>query len=775
MQVRVSEEIGVVLDEAANLSIRSGKCYVGVEHLFQVIVANGARLPASLSAAERTALQRCAELMQADVWQGMAPAVAGETYYTPRAATATNEASHLAEKLHASTTNSGHLLLAILSDAHAAPSRAMASSGIGRGVILESLRRGLVPTVNPLPPSAQPAVAQMENPVAGEAPNPVEKPDGLDSLTRDLSVLAERGELEPAIGRDKEIREIIEILARKGKHNVIIVGEAGVGKTKVAEGLAVETAKEGFRSLFGRKKVLELEIASLMSGTQYRGAFEEKVQALLSELKNSPETILFIDEIHLIMGAGSTDGDGMDLANLLKPALGRGELHCIGATTLQEYRQFIAKDPAIERRFQMVRIEPLTAEASLTVLRSLAPSLEKHHGVSIHRASLEAAISLTERYLPNRHLPDKAIDMLDQACARHRIQAALQKPSDEKKTDLPHVTPHAIRKVVSQAAAVPLEDITSQERASLLNLEQSLKQRIMGQDEAIAKVAAAVRKSRAGLADPDRPDAVMLFLGPTGVGKTQLAKELAREVFGSTDHLIPFDMSEYTESHSVSRLIGAPPGYVGSEKEGILTSAVQDAPFSILLFDEIEKADPNIFDIFLPILEEGRLKDSNGRRVDFRNTLIIFTSNIGAEQLYQVEGEDQAQALMDALREHFRPEFVNRIDEIVPFYPLLYEDVRSVLRLLIDRVRLRLRDKNIGIRMYNGAYEYLAEKGYSPELGARELRRCIEREITNPISEKLLANAFGPGDMIDVLMEGEALTFRKGAPPSSAKKKEATS
>jgi ATP-dependent Clp protease ATP-binding subunit ClpC len=421
-----------------------------------------------------------------------------------------------------------------------------------------------------------------------------------------------------------------------------------------------------------------------------------------------------------------------------------------------------------------VRIEPLTAEASLTVLRSLAPSLEKHHGVSIHRASMEAAISLTERYLPNRHLPDKAIDMLDQACARHRIQAALQRPSGGEKTALPQVTPHAIRKVVSQAAAVPLEDITSQERASLLRLEQSLKQRIMGQDEAIAKVAAAVRKSRAGLADPDRPDAVMLFLGPTGVGKTQLAKELAREVFGSADHLIPFDMSEYTESHSVSRLIGAPPGYVGSEKEGILTSAVQDAPFSILLFDEIEKADPNIFDIFLPILEEGRLKDSNGRRVDFRNTLIIFTSNIGAEQLYRVEGEDQAQALMDALREHFRPEFVNRIDEIVPFYPLLYEDVRSVLRLLIDRVRLRLRDKNIGIRMYNGAYEYLAEKGYSPELGARELRRCIEREIANPISEKLLANAFGPGDMIDVLMEGEVLIFRKGAPRSSEKKKEAT-
>jgi ATP-dependent Clp protease ATP-binding subunit ClpA len=747
------------LDEAANLSIRGGKCYVGVEDLFQALVANEGSLPESLSTAQRSALQKTAQFVQADAWRGIAPAVAGEVYYTPRAATLTSEASRLAEKLHSGATTGGHLLLAILSDAHASPSRMMDAAELDRGRIVESLRTGLLQAAkaaNLAPLPAQLAATEGKKTAIRDDSHPVENFQGVDSLTRDLTALARNGRLAPAVGRDAEIYEIIEILARKGKHNVILVGEAGVGKTKVAEGLAVETAKEGFRQVFGNKQVLELEVASLMTGTQYRGAFEEKVQALLNDLKSSPDTILFIDEIHLIMGAGSTDGDGMDLANLLKPALGRGDLHCIGATTLQEYRQFIAKDPAIERRFQMVRIEPLTAEASLTVLKSLAPSLEKHHGVSIHSASLEAAISLTERYLP------------------HRIQAALRESPAAEGESQSTITPHAIRKVVSQAAAVPLEDISTQERALLVNLEQRLKQRIVGQDEAIAKVAAAVKKSRAGLADPDRPDAVMLFLGPTGVGKTQLAKELASEVFGSNDHLISFDMSEYTESHSVSRLIGAPPGYVGSEKEGILTSAVQDAPFSILLFDEIEKAHPQIFDIFLPILEEGRLKDSNGRSVDFRNALIIFTSNIGSEQLYRAGDGDQTQELMDALREHFRPELVNRIDEIVPFYPLLREDVHSVLRVLIDRLRQRLHDKKIGIHMYNAAYEYLADKGYSDELGARELRRCIEREIAVPISEQLLANAFGPGDMIEVSMEGETLTFRKGKPHTKSKKKEAT-
>jgi ATP-dependent Clp protease ATP-binding subunit ClpC len=559
--------------------------------------------------------------------------------------------------------------------------------------------------------------------------------------------------------------EVLEVLARKGKSSAILVGEAGVGKTKIVEGLALRAAVERDGGLLAGKRVLELNLSSLMAGTQYRGAFEQRVGALIKELENDENVILFIDEIHLIMGAGSTDGGGMDLANLLKPTLSRGRIKCIGATTLQEYRKFIGKDPAIERRFQMVRVEPLTPEATLRVLEKLRPSLEKHHGVKITSESLKTAIDMTVRYLPNRHLPDKAIDALDQACARYRIHRAASTASMRGR-ERQEVNCHDIRRVVSQLAGVPLEEVTVQERRALIDLDRRLAARIVGQDEAVAKAAAAVKKARAGLADPDRPDASMLFLGPTGVGKTQLAKELARNVLGSRNHLITFDMSEFIEAHSVSRLIGAPPGYVGSEKEGLLTEAVANNPFSIVLFDEIEKAHPQIFDIFLPILDEGRLKDSQGKMVSFRNTMIIFTSNIGANVLSDPTFDHNLETVLDELRKHFRPEFINRIDEVVPFYPLLAEDVRTILRQMIDRLRLRLKDKNIGIRMYQRAYEYLGEKGYDPQYGARELQRAVERHIAGPLSEMLLEGKFAAGDMVDVLVEGDTLLFRKGDPSS---------
>jgi len=439
---------------------------------------------------------------------------------------------------------------------------------------------------------------------------------------------------------------------------------------------------------------------------------------------------------------------------------------------LEEYRKFVEKDPAIERRFQMVRLEELSEEASLRVLERMRPSLEKHHQVRISSRALLSAVQLSQRYMPNRRLPDKAIDALDHACARYRMKMAALRDGIDFGQTLPlsedrRVTPHDIRKVISQMTSIPIEEMTADDRLQLTDLDKRLQQRLIGQDEAVRAVVSAVKKSRAGLGDPNRPQAVMLFLGPSGVGKTQLAKLLASELFGSQNHLIAFDMSEYVEEHSVSRLLGAPPGYAGCEAEGRLSSAIRNTPFSILLFDEIEKAHPRIFDIFLPIFDEGRLKDARGRDLIFRNCLIILTSNIGAGALSRHEDGDPRAELTEALREHFRPEFINRIDNIIPFYPLLAEDIRSVLRLEIHALRSRLKEKGIGVRMYQLAYEYLGEQGYSREFGARHLRRTVDKFVTTPISHLLLEGTFAKGDMIDVLIEDGQIVFRKGRPHES--------
>lgn len=768
VQVRVSPEVGILLDEAVAVSVQRGSKYVGVEHLFEAVVSQPRDFSQVLTDADWSCLHQAVERAYRDAWRGKLPPIGGDIFYTPRCAAITHEAAHLAARLRSGSTTAAHVLLAILADAHSAPSRALDRAGRTRNHLIAVLRETLkgpgMQRATPKPQNGSRTEKAQPQPARGIEK---EKAVSLSDFTRDLTQLAREGLIEPAIGRDSELLLIAEILARKGKHNVMLVGEPGTGKTKIIEGLACKLAEGAFDGVIQQTRILELNISAMMSGTQYRGSFEEKVFAMLEELHHSDDTILFIDEVHLIMGAGATGDDSMDLGNLLKPALGRGELRCIGATTLKEYRKFIAKDPALERRFQMARVEPLSPGGTLEVLRALKPSLEEHHGVHIKRAALEASVRLTERYLPNRFLPDKAIDVLDQACARHRIGALMERKSSAKggarATELT-VTTHNVRQVVSQVAAVPIEEITHEERQRLADLDARLSEKIVGQERAIAKVVSAVKKSRAGLADPNRPDAVMLFLGPTGVGKTQLAKELSRNLFGSSKHLITFDMSAYTEAHSVSRLIGAPPGYAGYGEEGLLTAAVQNSPFSILLFDEIEKAHPKIFDLFLPMLDEGRLKDSDGREVSFRNCIIIFTSNVGADKVCRpADGEDGPQ-LVDELRKHFRPEFINRIDEIVPFYPLLFEDVRGILKNMVDALRLRLQEKYLGIRMYQRAYEFLAEVGYSETFGARELQRAVERHVANPLSEMILEGRFKPGDMIDVLMEDGVLTYRKGKP-----------
>ncbi len=777
IQVSVSREVNGILDEAAALSAKRRQHYVGVEHLFEAIGQKTSHLPEKFLAIHRDSFERTLSDILQHPWPGTLPAPNSETFFTPRAAQATAIAGKLAESYGGTTATSGHLLLAILADAHSLPSRVMDALQLPRGDMLEDLRAELGKKesreVQPQDAGAvQPAAVRpsLERTACAEAT----EPELLSSLTRDLTAEAREGRLDAVIGRECEVFDLLQVLSRRSKNNAILVGEPGVGKTKLAEGLAIQAAAGRLDDVLFGYRVLELDVGALLSGTQYRGAFEERLQKVLREITALRDVILFIDEIHLIMGAGATDGDSVDMANLLKPALARGDLRCVGATTYEEYRRFIAKDPALERRFQMLRVEPLSEEATYAVLRSLRPALERHHEVKISRRAMRAAVRLSQRYMPDRQLPDKAIDALDQACARFRLKVvALRQRAKSRGLPPPEitgkVTPHEIRKVISRLTAVPIEEITAEERRHLANLEHDLKQRVIGQDTAIRKVAAVVKKSRAGLSDPNRPGAVMLFVGPTGVGKTELAKALAGSIFGSSSHLLTFDMSEYVEEHAVSRLLGAPPGYVGSEQEGRLTSAVRNAPFSLVLFDEIEKAHPRVFDILLPVFDEGRLRSGARGEVSFKHCIVAMTSNVGAEVLESPEIGADSPALLDALRQHFRPEFINRIDEIVPFYPLLFEDLRAILHLSMRRLKTRLLEHQLRLHVYQGAYEYLAREGHSAEFGARELQRTLDRLVVNRISDMILQDYFQPGDIVDVLTENEQLIIRKGRRAGHAK------
>ncbi len=779
MELQVSNKMNALLERALQVSTSQGRFYVGVEHVFCVILDQANELPPAFWGTYGNALMKVLREVGRTVWKGEPQSPTNEVFHTPRCINSIQHATKLAARYGQGEATNAHLLLAILVDARSAPSRVMDAMRMDRGECIKALVQELGMAGQQKVPAqvgrqaAAVAGAQGAQHAASQSAASEQEPDAaakvkLDNLTRDLTKMAREGKLQPAIGRDAEIFEIIQVLSRKSKNNVMIVGEAGVGKTQIVEGIALNIAKGDANSLIPNYRILELNIAAMMSGTQYRGVFEEKLLSLIDQLKNEQDTVLFIDEAHMIMGAGATEGDGIDMANLLKPALARGEIRCIGATTLREYRKFVEKDPALERRFQMVRVEELSEEATFEVMKRVVPSLEKHHMVRISEQAVDTAVRLTQRHMPNRALPDKVIDVLDQACARYRLKLAAQQnnPQSLQNTMVASVdigvTPHEIRKVISRLTAVPIEEMTAEERMNLGAIEKKIKEKLIGQDEAVAKSVAAVKKSRAGLADPNRPDAVLLFLGPSGVGKTQLAKLLANHLFGSSNHLLTFDMSEYIEEHSVSRLLGAPPGYVGADEEGRLTGAVRTTPFSIVLFDEIEKAHQRIFDIFLPIFDEGRLKDSRGRDVSFKNCIIIMTSNIGADILASSDVDNPRAALVEELRRHFRPEFINRIDDIIPFYPLLNEDVRSILRLEINAVRGRLQEKQLKLRMYQRAYEYLMTRGYSNEFGARELRRIVDQEITTPMSDLILRGKFNAGDVINIMVENDKLVFVKG-------------
>ncbi|MET9522522.1 ATP-dependent Clp protease ATP-binding subunit [Streptomyces coeruleorubidus] len=658
-----------------------------------------------------------------------------------------------------------------------------------------------------------------------ERPRPTNTPT-LDKYGRDLTELARQGRIDPVIGRDEEIEQTVEVLSRRGKNNPVLIGDAGVGKTAIVEGLAQRISEGDVPDVLTGRRVVALDLTGVVAGTRYRGDFEERMNNIVGEIRaHSEQLIIFIDELHTVVGAGAGGGDGssMDAGNILKPALARGELHIVGATTLEEYRR-IEKDAALARRFQPIMVPEPTAADAIEILRGLQDRYEAHHQVRYTDEALVAAVELSDRYLTDRRLPDKAIDLIDQAGARVRLRArtkgtdvrgmereleqlirdkdqAVADEQYEQATQLRDrimdlklritqaggdheidegqdlvVEAEAIAEVVSRQTGIPVSSLTQEEKDRLLRLEEHLHERVVGQDEAVRVVSDAVLRSRAGLASPDRPIGSFLFLGPTGVGKTELARALAEALFGSEDRMVRLDMSEYQERHTVSRLVGAPPGYVGHEEAGQLTEVVRRHPYSLLLLDEVEKAHPDVFNILLQVLDDGRLTDSQGRTVDFTNTVIVMTSNLGSEAITRrgasvgfasggadADEEARREQILRPLREHFRPEFLNRIDEIVVFRQLSTEQLRRITDLLLDRTRSLVQSKGISVTFTDRAVEWLADHGYQPEYGARPLRRTIQREVDNELSRLLLDGRVAEGGRVTVDVEDGHLSFQTQA------------
>ncbi|MER5833012.1 ATP-dependent Clp protease ATP-binding subunit [Streptomyces sp. NPDC002130] len=676
----------------------------------------------------------------------------------------------------------------------------------------------------PSEPPEAPEVPQSERPRPTNTPT-------LDKYGRDLTELARQGRIDPVIGRDQEIEQTVEVLSRRGKNNPVLIGDAGVGKTAIVEGLAQRISEADVPDVLIGRRVVALDLTGVVAGTRYRGDFEERMNNIVGEIRaHSDQLIIFIDELHTVVGAGSGGGDGssMDAGNILKPALARGELHIVGATTLEEYRR-IEKDAALARRFQPIMVPEPTAADAVEILRGLQDRYEAHHQVRYTDEALVAAVELSDRYLTDRRLPDKAIDLIDQAGARVRLRARtkgtdvrsmereleqLTRDKDQAVADEQYeqatqlrdrivelkqritdaggdgevdegqdlvVGAESIAEVVSRQTGIPVSSLTQEEKDRLLGLEEHLHERVVGQDEAVRVVSDAVLRSRAGLAAPDRPIGSFLFLGPTGVGKTELARALAESLFGSEDRMVRLDMSEYQERHTVSRLVGAPPGYVGHEEAGQLTEVVRRHPYSLLLLDEVEKAHPDVFNILLQVLDDGRLTDSQGRTVDFSNTVIVMTSNLGSEAITRrgattgfaaggadADEEARREQILRPLREHFRPEFLNRIDEIVVFRQLTTEQLRRITNLLLDRTRSLVQNKGITVTFTDRAVEWLAERGYQPEYGARPLRRTIQREVDNELSRLLLDGRVSENGRVTVDVRDGALAFEteEAAAPS---------
>ncbi|KRK79666.1 ATP-dependent Clp protease ATP-binding subunit [Companilactobacillus nodensis] len=719
--------------------------------------------------------------------------------YSPKGQTILASSEEISNQYNTSRIGTEHILLAILDDADNLANRILSNLGLSlaktkslllnkMGMSNKTTRRGI-------------GQAQKKKEVAGTPT--------LDSLARDLTKIAAENQIDPVIGREKEVERTIQILSRRTKNNPVLVGEPGVGKTAIAEGLANAIVAKDVPLDMQNKRIMMLDMGSLVAGTKYRGEFEDRLKKIIEEIYKDKHVILFIDELHTLIGAGGAEG-AIDASNILKPALARGELQLIGATTLNEYQKYIEKDTALERRFAQVHIEEPTEEESVKILEGLRPRYEQHHGLTISDEAIEAAVKLSSRYLTNRFLPDKAIDLMDEASAKVRIHnvsknndlekltnesmklindkndaildqdfekaaqireheqdvqeniAKIKEDQNNGRSKKPVVKVDDIAEIIAEWTGVPVKQITRKESERLLNLERELHKRVVGQNDAISAVSRAIRRARSGMKDPDRPIGSFMFLGPTGVGKTELAKSIAEVMFGSEDNLIRVDMSEYMEQYSTSKLIGSAPGYVGFDEGGQLTEKVRNEPYSVILLDEVEKAHPDVFNLLLQVLDDGILTDAKGRKVDFRNTIIIMTSNLGARALQDDKSvgfgakdvhddfKEMQARINTELKKFFRPEFLNRVDETIVFKALDKDQLKAIAKIMSSNLAKRLQERNIKLVISPSAYSDLVKDGYNPEYGARPMRRTIQREIEDPVSELLLMNKVNEGDTIKV-------------------------
>ena len=790
--------------------------YIGTEHILLGLVKEGSGVGANVLKNLEIDLRKVRMEVEKLVKSGPDMVTMGKLPQTPRAKKVIEFAIEEARNLNHNYVGTEHLLLGLLREQDGVAAQVLMNLGIKleevREEVLNLLGAG-VDNEGEAEGGGAPSGGAQSGRKGGKSRTPA-----LDSFGRDLTEMARSGKLDPVIGRENEIERLLVVLCRRYKNNPVLLGEAGVGKTAIVEGLAQRVVSNDVPEILADKRIVVLDLAMMVAGTKYRGQFEERIKAVMNEVRRARNVILFIDELHTLVGAGGAEG-AIDASNVLKPALSRGELQCIGATTLDEYRKYIEKDGALERRFQQILVEPPSREETLEILKGLRDRYEAHHRVQITDAGLVAAVELSMRYIPSRVLPDKAIDVIDEAGARVRLRAmtkpealtrleedikkltmekdesvknadyeraadlrdkALQIAAEKEKLEKDWhehrneidgvVDEEIIAEVVSKMTGVPLTRLEKEEAQRLLELETELHKRVISQEEAISAVARSVRRSRSGLKDPNRPMGSFIFIGPSGVGKTLLAKSLAEFMFGAEEALITIDMSEYMEKHNVSRLIGAPPGYVGYEEGGQLTERIRRRPYSVVLLDEIEKAHPDCFNMLLQIMEEGRLTDSFGRHVDFRNVVLIMTSNIGADKITHqasfgfekrdenITYEKMKNTLKVELESYFRPEFLNRVDEVVVFHKLKHSDLTNIVELEIKKVQKRLVEHGLSMELNDEAKEFLLEKGTDEKFGARPLRRAIEQHLEDPLSENLLRGAYKGKNriIVSVASEGDA-------------------
>jgi len=797
---------------------RLAHSYVGTEHILLGLVREGEGVAAKALESLDVSLERVRSEVEEMIGRGQHP-TQGEVGFTPRAKKVVMElALEEARSLGHNYIGTEHILLGLIREGEGVAARVLAKMGADLDRVRQTVAQLLGASgAPPAPPDGRAARR------GGKSRTPA-----LDSFGRDLVELAREGKLDPVIGRDKEIERVVQVLSRRTKNNPVLIGEPGVGKTAIAEGLAQRIIDGLVPETLKDKRVVSLDMAALVAGSKYRGEFEERLKRVVEEIRNAKNIIVFIDEMHTLVGAGAAEG-AIDAASILKPALARGEMQCIGATTIDEYRKHVEKDAALERRFQPIVVEEPNVEDTISILKGLRDRYEAHHRVRITDEALEAAARLSDRYVTDRFLPDKAIDLVDEAASRVRLrrhtappdlkdledqleavakekEAAIQGQEFEKAARLRDdeqklkqrlkqereewerqqvkadsvVGGQEIADIVSSWTGVPVSRLAATETERLLNLEQELHRRVVGQDAAVTAVARAIRRARAGLKDPRRPIGSFIFLGPTGVGKTELARTLAQALFGDEDAMVRLDMSEYQERHTVSRLVGAPPGYVGYEEGGQLTEAVRRRPYSVILLDEIEKAHPEVFNTLLQVMEDGRLTEARGRTVDFRNTVLIMTSNAGAQYAQREGGlgfraaDDEGRSyeamkdrVMEEVRRVFRPEFFNRVDEIIVFHALGREQLHQIVSLMLDDVARRLAEQEVRLEVAGPARDRLIEEGFDPAYGARPLRRVIQRRIEDELSDRVLRGDVQPGGTVLVDLEDDRFTFRTQDTPAA--------